>query len=192
MPSNFRKLMPTVLRPFVVFDSFNRADGELGNADTGQTWAKYGGSRTVNVLNNQVASSGSRNLTKVGIEVGITNIIMSALVVNRQATTRGTGLVFRMIDRYNYAYVFNNTISPYYWEIGQVVDGVITIIYSTNIGSLPNDFLWVRLFGNEITLKINGIQVYSEIYPDLLSGTKCGLCFIAEASVYDNFLVEAL
>lgn len=84
--------------PTVVTDTFDRANGNLGNADTGQAWLTGGVATTAWVVSSNVAKRASAT-TSVNdvtyIDIGKTDVILSA-DITLTTFSNGSRLVARM------------------------------------------------------------------------------------------------
>ena len=84
--------------PTIITDSFNRSNGNLGNADTGQAWLTGGAATTAWVVNSNVAkrAMASASVNDVAyIDCGKSDVIVSA-DITLTTSSSGSHLVARM------------------------------------------------------------------------------------------------
>ena len=81
-------------KPVKVYDGFNRANGALGSAETGQIWTSTWGSHAI-VSNKQTATSVDYGYSYAGVNAGINNMSIKATFTRVAATTARVGLVGR-------------------------------------------------------------------------------------------------
>jgi hypothetical protein len=95
-----------------VQDSFNRADGAIGTADTGQAWIAQSG--TWNISTNRVYRASSEMQSTVVIDSGFTTCSLS-VDATFPSGLQDSGLVFADIDDNNYLLlVFETSPGPLY------------------------------------------------------------------------------
>lgn len=199
MPSNFRKLMPTVLRPFVVFDSFNRANGALGYTATGQAWSSVSGTHAI--VSNAAKGTTKNTSNYAVVNSGQSNCAVSATITFNESQNNPPNATTWLTLRNDGT--INNRMSL------QFVSGEISINRniagaSTNLATVSNTYglgtFSVRFaaVGNVFKGYINGSEVISATDDNALKSGKyhCGFQFYnaqnVPTSTIDNFSVEAL
>lgn len=163
----------------IVSDSFNRANGAIGTADTGQTWATTNGGSSYSISSNQVAPAliGSAQHTPCVIDAGKSDGIVSC---DYASSVSGTGLVFRLVDDANFwlVLVFDGTMY-------KKVAGSYTFVASVTAG---NGTWTAELDGTSIVVKNNGVQQASVTDSFNQTGTKHGFSSVnSNTQRYDNF-----
>ena len=183
----------------IVSDAFNRSNGNLGNADSGQPWLTGGAATTAWVVSSNVAkrATATNSYNDVAyIDVGKTDVTISADVV--MTNTYGTNLVARMSGT-----SFANSMSVYLDTFGQVavqktIGGLVTVLGLTTFSYTPGT-VYSCVFsckGNDFKVYINGALKVSVTDDNALkTNTKCGMLIglfsTTTASDYiDNFLVK--
>lgn len=183
----------------IIYDSFNRANGNLGNADSGQAWLSDGSATTRWVINSNVAkrSDATSLSTDVAyIDCGKSDVIISADVVMHY--TYGTYLVARMTGS-----SFANSMSVYLDQSGQVavqktISGAATTFglttFSYTYGSVINCVF--SCIGNDFKVYINGALKVSVTDDNALkTNTMCGMHIKLAGTTtsddyFDNFLLK--
>ena len=193
--SRIARLMPTVFGGnIIVFDDFNRADGALGNAVTGQAWTVVSG--TWAILSNTARVSTSTNSHDIAIiDTDKSNIraIMTLSTVNTDTSNEGGRLIIRYTDSRNY------------WAFGQAVFTPLRYAWFKRVNNVPvqtviagltpsnGDVVAIIAVGNSIQFLVNGVVVGTTTDSFNATATICGIKGWSNTSArYDNFLVEAL
>lgn len=140
------------------WDSFNRGDGVIGNADSGQPWLDLGQSPFVITQKSITGSS--------YVDTNIA-VIQRPTPVNRTAPYRGaTGLKFGMMYRGNAskAIIMKDLANYFYYEItfgfiilGKVIGGVNTTLLTQSINRDVN-------YSSEVDMKVQRIGEASRLY----------------------------
>lgn len=173
-------------RAAVVTDTFNRADGALGNADTGQAWTTSNG--TCVVASNRFAAPTAPNFnpsSHAWVDAGVSDCTVQATMV----TDFGT-LTFRVQDASNF-YTWNpNGIEKYVAGVASNIMSGGTLSYGAG------DVLKVVCVGATLEFYKNGVAV-----SDGLTGTnsvadgtgvgrtKFGCGVLGPSGLVDNFSV---
>lgn len=178
---------PAVGGPFLS-DSFNRADGSLGNADTGQPWSTPAG--TFSISSNQAASASGDGLAIVTATADGDLSIDGAV-----ATAYVSSLVFRYSDASNFYYVYD-------WPGGsnisiRKVQGGSDIEYASVARTASSGLVTYRvvLNGTAIDLYRNGVLMFSTTSSFNASATGVGMRVSnggGQANRWDNLSMEAL
>lgn len=173
--------------PLIISDEFNRADGYLGNADTGQAWLTNGSPTTAwNVASNSAkrSSATSSALDVAYIDSGKSNVVVSAIM--KIGGYAAQCLVARMggvsIDDC-IRFVFNlNPVGTL--SIRKTIASVTTILATANFSYAHGSSYLCSLscIGNDFIATLDGVQVLSATDDNALkTNTKVGM-FIPFAS----------
>lgn len=167
-------------------DRFDRADGVLGLAETGQSWSVHDGSFTIRSRTAAAGdSSGGDNAAT--LDTGSTNHYVQASL--RQMPfgndTRLLGLYARYIDINNYARASYNTVTRRVF-INENNAGAFGTIASSSAVDLLNGFegmtLGLGVVGNVVTAYLDGVAVCSGTLAHAPTGTRAGVF-----SIYGGF-----
>ena len=178
----------------LVFDSFNRANGNLGNAESGQPWLTGGSPTTAWVVASNVAkrASATTSVDDVAyIDCGTPNVTVSA-TITMSTVSNGCFLVARMSGTN-----MNNSMSAVFVDspnlvlIQKSIAGVVTDLASVSY-SITSGVAYDCSFicsGNDFTVKINGSVVATATNDNALkTNTKVGMfCPLPLASTNDFF-----
>lgn len=169
---------PAVLNTsgLVAWDSFNRADGAVGNAESGQTWTV--GSGTWAILTNRLSCSVVGNIT---IDLGVSNYDVEFSLVTLNANLL---FLFGYVDASNHLRWGTAASSD---RIDRVVGGAVTYGINTGISQVAGDTWRISKRGPYYNFFLNDRLMYS--YYDTLnvSSTIVGFRFGAGA-IIDNFI----
>lgn len=182
--------------PVLLLDSFNRADGTVGNLDTGQTWvAEAGGSWVVS--SNALAMTGGTNKS-LTVNVGSTSMRVAATRLARASAF--TDIVASVVGASDY-YRFQIDPTNGALYVGRLIGGVNTWLWNGAPpgGSYTGRFEFTikhEAGGTLITASANGTVVYSTT--DTTSGRPTGTYAGFRTAnpfpdrVWDDFEAEAL
>jgi len=164
-------------------DSFNRANGAIGTADTGQSWATLNSSSTFNISSNQAAPTTVTGTlhTPCVVDAGVSDCVVSCDFVS---STSGIGFVFRCVDDSNYwlALIFDGALY-------KKVAGSFTFVQAITAGSGT----WTaELAGSSIVLKNAGVSQATVTDGFNSTATRYGFSSVntAPGPAYDNFSVS--
>lgn len=152
-------------------DSFNRANGPLGNADVGGAWTNVPGTDAIGIVSNHaVQTAVSTGLAVALIGGNVADIAVSCDYTDNPPGRGFTGMCFRYTDTNNY-YVCHaqNGSSPRHAEIRKVVAGAVTQIATAEMDDQTYN-LKVSAHGNTLTMFKNGVQVAQVVDNDFASG----------------------
>ncbi len=188
---NFRALTP--LRPCKSWDSFDRADGAIGDAESGETWT---GSGTWVVSGNKANCSSDTNEQIITIDPGLTNFSIEADVYGYwgSSTCRNAGLVFGW------------TAGDWYEVIPLDCDAIQINHYHDSAHELliesddAGDYLDVGPYHLKVRVRNNEVDVWWRWAHNLSceistpASTRCGLVLHksgspSDAAYWDNFRV---
>jgi len=163
-------------------DSFNRANGAIGTADTGQSWATLNSSSTFNISSNQAVPlnlTGTLH-TPCVVDAGVSDCVVSCDFLS---TGSGIGFVFRCVDDSNYwlTLVFDGALY-------KKVAGSFTFVQSVTAGSGT----WsAKLAGSSITVVNAGVAVATITDAFNSTATRHGFSSLntSPGPAYDNFSV---
>jgi hypothetical protein len=139
-------------------DSFNRADGTLITADSGQTWQF--GTVAGQVVSNQANTTGS-NDHPTWIDCSVSDATFAQLTVTT-GTGSGLGAGFvlgRLSDKDNYWWFGQSAFDSSNYELGKRVAGAFTIVTTSTQPALAGDVLKLTFNGATVTGYVNGLQV---------------------------------
>ncbi len=172
------------LAPPVVSDSFNRANGAIGNADTGQPWVAFVG--TPVIFSNQYLANGV-GLATSAIDSGLTDCTVAVTMLSGQFS----GLIWRVVDGNNYLlcqWEPDNSLGVY-----TRIAGVFTLLAD----SAPNVMatgrrVSITISGNNFIVKVDGTTVLTTSSTSFPTITAQGIYSGDTASrLFDNFTVSA-
>lgn len=184
MPSKLTKMLPTVFR-YIAYDSFNRVDGAVGNAETGQAWSAYRGSGLI-VSNRLGGVTETENI--LGLNVGRNNY---SAQLQLSVTSNYSGMAFRISGANDYWLFYRYTNG---WRLSKRVNGAALVVVDSGLPA-PNsgDIFLVVLNGSSIKGYINGNLVTDVVDSFNSSATIVGAeVYGATPARVDNFAVEAL
>lgn len=174
----------------VVSDSFNRANGAIGTADTGQTWTDEGGSWTIasDVVGATVAQ------TNIGTQSVVIDAGVSDCTVTVKFSTYSTAmfLPFRLTDANNLlAFYLSGTNTARILKFASATQTTLfTTTTNTNIAS--GDIYSVTLSGSSVALRQNGSQLgTTQTITFNQTATKHGMGTNTTVGKFDNFTVTA-
>lgn len=185
--------------PSIVVDRFNRANGNLGNADSGQAWQSNGANTTAWIVSSNVAKRASVTNSvndAAYIDCGRSDVIVSA-DITMGGFSQGSHLVARMSGN-----TFNNSMSMYLHPTGQValrkrIAGSDTFLGTTTFSYVAGTTYACRLEckGNNFKIYINDVLKVSVTDDNALkTNTKVGmflpLTSSAASDFFDNFSVK--
>lgn len=183
----------------IVFDSFDRANGYLGNAETGQAWLSNGSNTTAWVVNGNVAKRYSPTTAVTDsayIDCGKSNVVVSADITISDYSL-GVYLVARMsgvsvdncvalyLSRAGLVYI-RKCISGTWTSLGQAAYSYVSgNTYSCELSCI----------GNTFNAYLNGeLKVTAEDDNALKSNTKVGMYLPCESSAgfdwFNNFIAR--
>ena len=184
--------------PAIITDSFNRSNGKLGNADTGQAWLTGGAATTAWVVSSNVAkrASATTSVNDVAyIDCGKSDVIVSADITYTTfsnasrviARMSGTNINNCMAARFSAA-----NIVVLERIIGGSVDSIAQAQVAITSGSTHSIRLECR--GNIFSVYIDGVlKISTEDDNALKTNTIVGM-FLACSNVnndwFDNFTVK--
>ena len=185
--------------PSIVVDRFNRADGNLGSADSGQAWLTNGAATDIWVVSSNHAKALSAlpsNFTY--IDCGRSNVDVSA-DIRFGGYSNPSALVARMSGDSisNCMYAAANRGTNENVSIRKTIAGVTTYLATASF-TINIDQTYSFVFGckgDDFTLSINGTAVLTVADDNVLkSNTKVGMLLSLSGSAafdyFDNFTVK--
>lgn len=152
----------------IVSDAFNRANGYLGNSETGQAWLTSGSPTTAwNVSSNSAKrSSATSSGTDVAyIDAGKSNVIVSAGIrpggfANQYIVARMSGASVN--NCIMFAFNVNDGVTAII-QITKTISGASTTLASVNFPyTMGNTYLCsLSCIGNDFTASIDGVPILS-------------------------------
>lgn len=171
--------LPVTDRAAIVTDNFNRANGALGNAVTGQAWSTSDAKVVIN--SNKANAPTASNFTQTShawIDAGVSDATAQATMLDDNAF-----LTFRVVDATNFYYWTNGVVA-------RVVAGTATRIDSGGGTFTTNDVLKVTAVGATLRCYKNGTLVMILPASSHLGATKFGIGIAHSASLgVDDFSV---
>lgn len=143
---------------YLVFDDFNRANGLLGTAVTGQVWdvATFGGGTAPAVVSNRMQLKGSG----AGFDLEVEDVEMTATFLDA-GTRSNHGLTFRSTEDFNtciYTGIAqNDDIDPIY-SFTRVLDGVEDDPVVGTIVAQDGDVLRIVVSGTTVTWYVDDVE----------------------------------
>lgn len=169
----------------LVQDSFDRANGAIGTADSGQTWSVLSGNWTVESNKARNTFGGTQSFCV--IDAGIADCTLEVTVSG--TLNSGGGIAFRFTDANNGLFI-------------EIANGSQTVIYKLQGGGFTQlsiismswaagDVMTVVLSGTSITLKKNGVVAGSTTSSFNQTATKHGLRDFGAVIRFDDFSCAA-
>lgn len=170
-------------------DGFNRENGALGKANTGQTWTSY--TIAPSIVNNKFSAVGGVSDYIAVLETNNSNIDLRANL-NNNVSMYGAWLIFRASDLNNFWFTRVNSTGEL--QLYKKVAGILNLAAS-NAGGYPTsveNLIRVKASDSTIKVSINGVEIISINDSALQSNTKHGLntTNTTAVSTADNFIVE--
>lgn len=183
----------------VVYDSFNRADGVMGNADSGRAWISQEASpgiasnkakATTNAVTECVAESRTANgLIQETVNVGTPG-----------GTGLGAGPLVRDVDTDNFlwAYIYVNGVGGGSFNLAKIIAGVSTGLGAWGMPAENTDYA-MAVLANDTSLRVyvDGVQRISATDAAHQTATKHGWRTSSAGGsgdktqpTHDNFLVQ--
>lgn len=189
------------LRKLGAYDSFDRVDGPLGNADTEQEWSVDFGS--LEISSGRVRAPAVSTSNMGSLETGISDGIFSLIAnVGTASLVRNVGIVFRMVDAGNLwvARIHRDAVSnSTRFQLARYNDGTATVVSNINrtINANTDYLIKVITDGPIIRAFLDGDLVASISSTQHMTGTKAGVRFAVSDTPMsswsaDNFMVEAI
>ena len=184
--------------PSIVVDRFNRANGYLGNADSGQAWLTGGSPTTSWVVSSNVAKLASvpgLSTMITYIDYDVSNVTVSADITITYRS-QGSCILARLGSSYDESigmFVYNDgTVSIVKRDLGGVTV-LATGTYSHSDGGTHSCSL--SCIGNDFTASIDGVVRVSVTNDNALkTNTKVGMFLpitgSADFDYFDNFVVR--
>lgn len=185
--------------PSIVVDRFNRANGNLGNAESGQAWLTLGSPTTAWI----VSSSKARRATNTNstndvayVDSGRSDVVVSA-DITLTTYSQGSSLVARMSGNN-----LDNSISMFLFPTGQVYLRKRILGSDTFLGEATFSFVYGSTYacrleckGNDFKIYVNDVLKVSVTDDNVLkTNTKVGMFLplgsAAEFDFFDNFSVR--
>lgn len=185
--------------PSIVVDRFNRSNGNLGNAESGQAWLTLGSPTTAWIVSSNKArrATNTNSVNDVAyVDCGRTDIVVSA-DITMGGYSQGSSLVARMSGT-----SLDNSVSMFLTPADQValrirISGSDTFLGTTSFGYVLGATYACRLEckGNDFKIYINDVLKVSVTDDNVLkTNTKVGMFLplgsSAESDFFDNFTVK--
>lgn len=165
----------------VVSDTFDRGNGPMGVADTGQVWGVVQTPSSTWAISGNKARATAANLSIIALESGVSDCTVSA---DFDETSGENGIAWRIVDNDNHYMIF-----PRYNSVYKKVDGTYYSLSNILVGAVDPGTWSVVLAGNEAEVKLNGITQATVTDPFNAAVTKHGLMAHNTVETFNNFLV---
>jgi hypothetical protein len=169
----------------IVSDSFNRPDGNIGNADTGQAWQQSGG--TVLVSGNQ----GMSTIAQAFINTGLSDVTIQMTINNRDVTNGASRIIARFVDTNNYLFWGESTV-PHHYELVRKQGGLFNTITTTAITPANGDVIKLTLNGSTLQGYVNGVLQATGTETFQQTATQHGFGSASATSTVDDFTIFPL
>lgn len=172
----------------LVFDSFNRNNGAVGVADSGQTWL-FTGTYGLNITSNTVTSAGGSGYAY--IDAGEVPDYVQASVQALTVSGNRTSIIFRGIDSNDYwlslLYYASNTYTVYtaYYEAGTLKGSQNTVVSATT-----NNWYTLKIVDTGTTVEtwFNGTKILTHTSTVHNTGQLVGVWMDSTSLRMDDFL----
>lgn len=173
----------------IVSDSFNRADGSLGTADTGQAWAVSSG--TWGIVSNTAEDITSVNGFAV-LETGTTESITTVTLLN-PSQSRSGGVICRWVSS-NYFFSLTVDVFPgniYQLRLKRIYAGSQSTVFDKNISNPTNKSVGIGTCGSLFDVYLDGALqgTYNDATSPQNYGTMSGMRGYANGARFEDFLV---
>lgn len=168
-----------------VYDGFNRADGAIGNADTGQAWTVTG---TWGIANGEAYSISVGESVNAVINAGISDGI---LTVKLPAIDKGAErIIFRWLNAGNRISVWVDTNK---YSLYKHVGGIETLLGSYSVVPRNGDIITIEANGSLIKIYLNDLKILEIIESANIANTNWGFgTYHSNIPRFDSFKVEAI
>lgn len=167
----------------LVTDSFNRADGAIGVADSGQTWQQAGTSALI--TGNKCRSTAG---TQAYIDCGQSDVTIQLTMANRDPVNGSTRIIARFLDTNNYLYWGENATTSTY-QIVRKQGGLFTTLLDSGITPANGDVLKLVLSGSTLQGYRNGSLIATATSTFQQTRTEHGFGSPEDFSTADDFSV---
>jgi hypothetical protein len=166
----------------LVTDSFNRADGPIGTADSGQVWQQAGGAAAI------AGNKGVPTVNQVFIDTGQSDVTIQMTMGNRDVVNGSTRIVARYVDTNNYLFWGESGSSVYALVRKQA--GLFNTITTTAITPVNGDVLKLVLTGSTLQGYRNGSLIATGTETFQQTATRHGFSSPEAASTVDDFTIS--
>lgn len=165
----------------VVSDTFARANGNIGNAETGQTWSSNGASWLVDNGKARPSVGGTVAFIKSGLvdcDISVVGSLSGQIAIVFRWTDFGNHYRFRLL---------NNTAALLVIENGN------TSVTSVPFTTTAKDYLLrVVNVGNSILCYVDGVLLISKTDNKHLTQTNQGIFSDTTSTFFDNYIVKTV
>ena len=154
-------------------DRFDRADGALGGAETGQAWtAQLNSGFEVSSGAASAAASGAASASTVStVDVAVTDHYVQGVLPSFPSTTHSIGVVARFEDSDNYIRAYR---SGAFITLAETLAGTPTFVDQFAIAAWPDLTIGLGVVGTAVTVYVGGVAVMTHT-TTLTDGTEAGL-----------------
>jgi hypothetical protein len=189
-PRRRRRTSAGVLVSTIISDTFTRANGAIGSAETGQLYVNPSGNYVVSA-NQAALSAGVVNQVAVANAAAANVTVQCTIAVwDAAAGTQGAGLAFRSSAAgTQYLYLVPETATSL--RINKNDLGTFSVLTTVAFVPVNGDVMRVVLSGNNINVFQNGVLLISIADPSFAAQTYHGLA-VGVGTVacrWDNLLV---
>lgn len=179
-PNANPSLIPAGAGTVVVSDSFDRPNGTVGNAETGQAWSATGYA----IASNELVPT-STSTAYAFVNAGQADCTIVVQVESRTGGPLADGVMFRYVDTTHHAF-YRATTGGIFVANGSGAASVKTL----NAGSLYRDVYWIVLSGATVTIWRNGVNQGNYTTLPNTTATQHGFRTATNtASAYDNYAI---
>jgi hypothetical protein len=155
-------------------DRFDRSDGPLGSAETGQAWAAQlnSGFETSSGRARAAEAGAVSTNTVATLDVGATDHYVQGVLPSFPSSVHSVGLVARFEDTDNYIRAYRS--GAFFVFLAETVAGTPTFIDSFGIAPWPDLTLGLGVVDDQVTVYVGGVPVLTHT-TTLTDGTEAGL-----------------
>lgn len=167
----------------LVTDSFNRADGNIGVADSGQTWLQAG-------TNAQITSNKCRSTagTQCYIDCGLADCTIQLTMASRDPVNGSTRIIARFVDTNNYLYWGENATTSTY-QLVRKQGGLFNTLLDSGVTPVNGDVLKLVLSGSTLQGYRNGSLIATATSTFQQTVTAHGFGSPEDFSTADDFTI---
>ncbi len=181
-------LAASMFGDYVAGDTFNRADGAVGNLTSGHVWTVAGGAWAI--TNKTLKASNDNDNNILLMEAGLANVRVGVRVAAWQTSTRESWIRLRV-----------NAGNTSWLRLGQSGTGLlalqsfagsITPILQYRHQVVAGDWIEVELLNDLIVVFLNGAEIFRTTSAVSQTGTRYGFQCSSAITAFDAFYVEKL
>lgn len=171
---------------YLFADTFDRSDGVLGIASSGQSWVN----QTLNfVIENGVTHPETDNNTRAHVELNQSDIEFSARIFKQTITNQGY-LTGRFLDGANY--IRYGLTNGGYLVLEKIESGVLQQLQTSAVYPKNGDRLTIKFKGNLIECYLNDVEIFNFESSFNLNQTKFGVQANNTKFLFDNIIGKSV